>query len=112
MASKEWGDKYEFGKDKWLPQDIAHYALTPRGEISNDARVADLINSETKGWKRNLVHELFRVDHADVIGQLPIRSNNNSDRQIWSAITNGEFTVRSAYHLQNEILATDRGECS
>jgi len=67
----------------------------------------DLINWETKAWKTSMVQDLFGAETAYGICQIPLGTIHNEDRQIWRNTTNGEFTVRSAYHLQNEILAFD-----
>lgn len=71
-----------------------------------------LIDWDTKGWKTSLVIELFGAVTADVICQIPIGYIHYRDRQIWSGTANGEFTVISTYHLQNELLGIDQGECS
>jgi hypothetical protein len=54
-----------------------------------------------------MVQDLFGAETAYGICQIPLGTIHNEDRQIWRNTTNGEFTVRSAYHLQNEILAFD-----
>jgi hypothetical protein len=35
-----------------------------------------------------------------------------NDKLIWVATTMGEFTVKSAYHLEKEIQDRKKGECS
>jgi len=59
-----------------------------------------------------MVRDLFGAEIADGICQIPSGTIHNEDRQIWRNTTNGEFTVRSVYHLQEEILAFDQDECS
>lgn len=98
-------------KEKWLPRAITHHDLTPRGGLSDDARVENLIDWETKGWNINMVHKLFGEDNAAVIWNpkslLVLTGDHSNGKQIWSATTNREFTVRSADHLQKERLSTD-----
>ena len=47
---------------------------------------------------------------VEAISQIPIGSNN--DVAIWNATTHGEFIVRSAYHLQHELILLNKEECS
>lgn len=63
---------------------MTHHDLIPSGGSNNDARVVELIDWESKGWKMHLVRELFGVDNAAVISQIPIGFIHNSDMQIWS----------------------------
>jgi hypothetical protein len=51
--------------------------------------------------------------NADIICQIPLGLNSCSDRQIWTstATVNGEFIVRSAYHIQMDMIALAKGEC-
>lgn len=72
----------------------------------------DSIDWDTKVWKTSLVRELFDVEIADGICQISLGSIHNEYRKEWGSTTNVEFTIRSAYHLQKEILALDQGECS
>jgi len=50
--------------------------------------------------------------NANIVCQISLRSNGCSDRQIQTATINGEFTVRSAYHLQMDRIVLAKGECS
>jgi hypothetical protein len=71
------GDKIRIWKDKWLPQNVAFHDLSPRAGLSNDARVADVINWNTKGWKMNMLCELFGLANAGLISQIPIGCIHN-----------------------------------
>jgi hypothetical protein len=77
-------DNYTFWDDKWLPYNTTHHAITPRGGLSEKARVMGHIDWDTKGWKTSLVRELFGAVITDVICQIPIGSIHYRDRQIWS----------------------------
>jgi hypothetical protein len=61
------GDKIRVHKDKWLPLNVAYNDLIPRVGLSNNARVAKLINWDYKWWKVNILRELFEVDNALII---------------------------------------------
>jgi hypothetical protein len=64
--------------------------------------VSDLIDWNGPSWKVGLIHELFDRSTAEVITQIPIGSINTNDRPTWWHTTHGEFTVKSAYHLQKQ----------
>lgn len=98
-------------RDKWLLQFILQFAPTPRGGLNDNARVVNLIDWDTKGYKINLIRELFGEENANVICQLPLGSIHNSDWLISSPTANENFTASSAYHLQKEKLATYECEC-
>jgi hypothetical protein len=51
-----------------------------------------------------LIRELFDLSTAEVITQIPIGSINTNDRPTWWHTAHGEFTVKSAYHLQKAII--------
>jgi hypothetical protein len=61
---------------------IAHNDLTRKGGLNNDARVANLNDPGTKGWKINMIRALFKMDNGNVICQIPIGFNHRSDKQI------------------------------
>jgi hypothetical protein len=46
------------------------------------------------------------------ICQIPLSPGFSKDRMVWIGIKNGEFIVRSAYHLCKEIQDREGGQCS
>jgi hypothetical protein len=59
-----------------------------------------------------LIKEVFVEDEVVGICQIPISAFNGRDQQIWRCTGNGEFSVRSTYHLENELTTNNKGECS
>ncbi|GLT69983.1 hypothetical protein SLA2020_420910 [Shorea laevis] len=59
-----------------------------------------------------LIRVLFDQSTVEVITQIPIGSINTIDRSTWQHTAQGEFTVKSAYHLQKAIIANYEGENS
>jgi hypothetical protein len=53
-----------------------------------------------------MVEAIFNMDEANIICGLPICSNTQSDKLIWGATKNRQFSVKSAYHV-----ATEMGRC-
>ncbi|GLT72869.1 hypothetical protein SLA2020_447660 [Shorea laevis] len=46
-------------QDRWLPTPISFSIQSPRRILSEDARVAELIDQDTKWWNTNLLREVF-----------------------------------------------------
>jgi hypothetical protein len=69
----------------------------------------ELIDWTSQGWRTNWLLELFDKGTIAAICQISIGSVNNSDLSLWSASLHEEFTVRSAYHLQINLITLLRG---
>jgi hypothetical protein len=60
----------------------------------------------------SLIRDIFSVEEATLIGRMAVSPRSGMDRLVWSHTKNGEFTVRSAYHLAKDKFEVDRGSCS
>lgn len=63
-------------------------------------RVCTLINENTKGWNMNLVHQIFQLEEAFIISNIPLRHLGAPDRIYWLYSKTGLFLIGSAYHLE------------
>ena len=75
------------------------------------------INSETGGWDITTVKEIFIPYDVEVILNIPISPCLSDDTQVWARTQNGNFTVRSAYHVARTWLLegnhkADKGSAS
>lgn len=61
--------------------------------------VRDLIDSDTKQWKRDLIFASFNIFEAQQIVNLPISLRLPHDKLIWHWENHGDYSVRTAYHL-------------
>ena len=78
-----------------------------------DLRVSELISYEPVGWKMQVIDALFLPHEADIIKGIPLSNQLPPDRMIWAAITNGTFSVHSAYSLAMESSRSENVEsCS
>jgi hypothetical protein len=92
---KVWGDQ-------WIPTLTSFMIQSPRAVLGEDVKVAELIDQDTKGWNVQLVNAIFNADEAKVIQGIPLSPIPVPDRLIWRCTKNGDFLIRSAYHLDME----------
>ncbi|XP_042942660.1 uncharacterized protein LOC122276827 [Carya illinoinensis] len=80
--------------------------------IEADAKVAVLIDESTKTWKEEMVKGILNEEEAALVCSLPISTSGLPDKQIWAHTKNGQFNVKSAYHLEVRRKNKDKGEVS
>ena len=64
--------------------------------------VSQLIDQESFAWKTNLVNDLFDSTSANAILSIHLPPTPRSDKLIWLQNLNGNFNVKSAYHLATQ----------
>ncbi|KAG6629566.1 hypothetical protein CIPAW_14G093100 [Carya illinoinensis] len=75
-------------------------------------KVSMLIDENTSQWKRDLVTTMFSKKEADAILKIPISPLSKQDSLYWRCTSSGYFTVKSAYHLKNELEDRLKGQTS
>ncbi|KAF5470754.1 hypothetical protein F2P56_011245 [Juglans regia] len=80
--------------------------------LDRRAKVAELIDSNSKSWKRELVNQIFDDAEAEAIFRILISSLNSKDKLIWKGTHTGCFSVRSAYHMMKERDFANQGSPS
>lgn len=60
--------------------------------------MADLIDSQTGLWDKELIHEIFWEEDAKHILAIPIKQGWE-DTLAWHFDVKGVFSVKSAYHV-------------
>jgi hypothetical protein len=106
------GKSIQVWGDRWLPNQTSYAVQSIQNIISPNAKVADLIDGELKGWNLSLIKEIFDEDEAKAICQIPLSPGLPKDRLICMGTKNGDFTVRSAYHLSKELKEREGEQCS
>jgi hypothetical protein len=101
---KIWGDK-------WLPSLSTHAVQTPVRILDFEAKVCDLIDSDTNWWNISLIKEIFREEEMELICGVAICPRSQKDKAVWAGNRSGLFTVRSAYHLAKELENREAGSC-
>ena len=82
------------------------------GGLALDAKVSSLIDEDTCWWNFKLVQDIFNREEADIICNIPVYPQRQHDKLIWASTKNGEFSMRSAYHLVFDRKEGNRGSCS
>jgi hypothetical protein len=98
--------------DKWIPRPSTYSIFSPCKILPKEAKVAELIEEGSANWNKALIHSIFSNEEGEIICNIPVSKYHQKDKLIWAASTSGEFTVKSAYHLEKEIQDRKNGECS
>ena len=59
-----------------------------------DGLVCDLIDSETKQWNLNIIHEMFASQEAVEISKINVRGVDFPDELVWHYDRKGFYTVK------------------
>ncbi|KAF5465338.1 hypothetical protein F2P56_015356 [Juglans regia] len=106
------GDKVRIWGDKWLPKTFPSAVKSPISHLDGNAKVQELLKPGEKEWNMELVEHLFCKEEADIIVQIPLSTSNRPDQLIWKGTSTGFFTVKSAYHLHQELIQDTKGQPS
>lgn len=93
--------------DKWVPRPHSFKVILPPSTLSDDARVSDLIDSEKGAWDDERLTQHFLGMDVEAIRCIPLCPTLPSDTLVWHFSRNGEFSVRSAYHLCMDMASLD-----
>ncbi|KAG6653325.1 hypothetical protein CIPAW_05G068400 [Carya illinoinensis] len=106
------GETTEIWKDKWLPKPNTYKPQDSIRFLHENTKVSFLIDDYTFQWKRDLVFSMFTKEEVELILKIPISPPFKPDRIFWRCTSSGQFTVKSAYHLLNELEDQTRGQSS
>jgi ribosomal protein L37AE/L43A len=67
--------------------------------LLENSLVSALIDWDTKKWNRSLIEQYFLEEEREIILNIPLSPLLPKDKLIWRCTKNGDFSVRSAYHL-------------
>ena len=99
-------------KDSWLPNHASFKICSPPVVLASEARVSELIDTETKSWKRDLIRNVFSPFEAKQILNIPLSWRLPEDKRIWHWEKNGRYSVRSAHRLTKETSSKECQEAS
>lgn len=99
-------------KDSWLSSPLTYKVQSPCSVLTEDAKVCGLIDQHLGEWNMSLIELIFWAGESEIIGNLPLSRYKNLDKMVLKATKLGEFTIRSAYHLEKDRQLVQYGECS
>ena len=104
------GSRINIHHDTWIPR---QGSMKPLGQtfVPGVTKVQDLMMPNGKVWNMNmnLVDEMFSPDDARDIKQIAIGGPSMEDYLAWNFNKNGQFSVRSAYHLRMRLNRVKTG---
>jgi hypothetical protein len=102
------GSSIKIWKDSWLPNQANFKVWSPVKDLPEDSLVECLIDPHTRQWKRDTINSCFSGHESKQIISIPISQSLPPDKYIWHCEKDGEYSVRSAYHLLQELKSKDR----
>lgn len=92
----------KFWQDKWLPSNPGGRLFSsPPDDHCND-RVKEWRNADGVGWRFEKLSRLVTIEEKQTISKVRCRDSGSPDFITWCHTKNGDFSVRSAYHLEVE----------
>ncbi|KAG8499231.1 hypothetical protein CXB51_005735 [Gossypium anomalum] len=85
-------------EDVWVPN-VPGLLINKKDRTQNITMVADLIDSNTRAWKTELIWSTFSEVDVPKILQIPLAQHSQNDLLIWRGEASSEYTVRSGYKL-------------
>ena len=93
------GKTIRIGKENWVPDMKVSNHRRPNCTLDNDGFVSNLIDADTKQWKRDLIFSSFDRCLAQKIVSIPLSARLPPDSLTWQWEKDGIYSVRSVYHL-------------
>ncbi|KAF5208289.1 Ribonuclease h [Thalictrum thalictroides] len=95
------GESTEFWIDPWViwqgnPTRLCDLEVA---QVLSDWKVCDFICQESRMWDIPKLNEFLPSPIVSAITLIPIRHRSIKDSFKWNASTNGNFSVKTAYHL-------------
>jgi len=97
---------------RWLPTPIMHSVQSPTRLLEKNSLVGELIDYSQGVWKKEIIAEIFMPEEAKVIENIPLSPCFPPDRLIWKETKDGQFSIRSAYHLGIQMREVYGGQSS
>ncbi|XP_042964743.1 uncharacterized protein LOC122298967 [Carya illinoinensis] len=99
-----------FNRAMFAKQDFK--VRSPINTLPADSKVSSLIFEDLHCWNERLVGDMFSKEEAAQICSIPLSWHGEEDKILWGFTKDGRFSVRSAYHLGNDMGRSRLGECS
>lgn len=93
------GHNIQIWRYKWTTSLTTYQIVLPPKILPNDAKVCAIIDADNGEWKAHLIRDIFLEHEVDSILSIPLSTTLLEDKLLWTAVANGKFSVKSAYHL-------------
>ncbi|KAK8279577.1 hypothetical protein V6Z12_D09G121800 [Gossypium hirsutum] len=93
--------------DAWI-SDSVNFRLSSKINSLHVSNVEELIGSNNRNWKVELINNTFTEEDAARILRIPLAQTPHEDFLFWGGEMSGEFTVRSAYKLLQRSIDNPR----
>ena len=97
------GKSIDIYNDNWLPRKGSAKIVSSHVPSLQGAKVATLINLNTRTWDQRLLRQHFLSFEANRIQAIPLCWIEQSDCLLWAADTSGEYSVKTGYQLLYEV---------
>jgi hypothetical protein len=78
---------------------------TPPLPNTEDVTVHDLLNPDLLSWNSAVIHNLFSIQDATAVLNIPLPVRNLSDARVWNYSVDGVYTVKTAYRRCMSLAA-------
>ncbi|CAN6724151.1 unnamed protein product [Malus baccata var. baccata] len=90
-------------RDKYFPG--KSFGEAPKGKNTSWGwKGLDLIDSDTKVWRTDLIANGFHRDDVSTILSIPLSNAGSNDRLVWHYATNGIYSVKSGYSMALKLM--------
>ncbi|XP_025693017.1 uncharacterized protein [Arachis hypogaea] len=87
--------------DVWQDNWVTGLGKLERNGDGGIRKVSELIR-EGEGWDRKKIEDIFHGSIAELIIKTPVSMINKKDHLIWQHRQDGQYTVRTGYHVAKE----------
>jgi hypothetical protein len=102
------GKKVNVWTDKGIPRSSAHHLLGHRPDVVVE-KVSELLLPEGVGWDVDKLNNLFSQADVEDIKKIHVGQAGTVDYLAWNYTKNWNFSVKSAYHLRNQVIKAKEG---
>jgi hypothetical protein len=106
------GESVKIWGDRWIPYPSTYTIQSPPRILDKESKVSALIDEDTKWWNPSLVSDIFNADKAALIYNIPISPIRQHDTLVWLGTKNGDFSVKTAYHMAKVHMESSKGSSS
>ncbi|XP_058783087.1 uncharacterized protein LOC131657739 [Vicia villosa] len=99
-------------EDNWIPTIAGFKPFSSRNLLAPNETVSKLIDSDLGRWKEEELRKNFTPFEAVHIASIPISARLPEDSIIWHFEKDGEYSVKSAYHLSRRLHLSSRAGTS